>query len=232
MIKDILITIESGYKKQESKIVIDENPINFMSVLIDELLKEWGKVFSDKADSYTDDFITEVDNHTKHQLNSMFKEFLGDKTTIKFDKTARNVLNAKKAVIKENVNLIKSIPGEMLGKVYTSTMQAMSRGRDMQYLYKQIMRLGESTERRAKLIARDQLNKATSVINHARQLDAGITKNTWYHSSGGKKPRPSHVAFNGETYDVAAGAKIDGEYIFPGQLINCRCTSAPYIELS
>ena len=51
------------------------------------------------------------------------------------------------------------------------------------------------------------------------------------HSHAGKKPRPSHVRMNGKTYDVKQGMwdSAEGRYVFPGELINCRCTSRSVI---
>ena len=79
----------------------------------------------------------------------------------------------------------------------------------------------------AALIARDQNNKATATITRARQEDLGITHAYWIHSNGGKKPRPSHVKAGQEktVYEVSKGwfDPDEGEYIWPGMLINCRC---------
>jgi uncharacterized protein with gpF-like domain len=78
---------------------------------------------------------------------------------------------------------------------------------------------------RAVLIARDQSNKANGVVIRARRLELGISEAIWMHSHAGKVPRPDHVAANGRRFKVAEGCLISGEYIQPGELINCRCTS-------
>ncbi|MNY47535.1 Phage Mu protein F like protein [compost metagenome] len=91
------------------------------------------------------------------------------------------------------------------------------------------MALGESTDKRAEFIARDQTNKATSVINRARQRDLGITKAVWMHMRGGKHPRESHVDADGEEFDLDKGMFLDGKWIQPGEEPNCGCQAGPVI---
>ena len=81
------------------------------------------------------------------------------------------------------------------------------------------------------LIARDQSNKANAVVSRARQLELGITDAIWMHSHAGKNPRKDHVAANGKRYKIAEGCLISGEYIQPGEEINCRCTSRPILPI-
>ncbi|ELV4297825.1 phage head morphogenesis protein, partial [Salmonella enterica] len=79
------------------------------------------------------------------------------------------------------------------------------------------------TRRRAALIARDQNNKATSVMQSARQRSVGITEGIWRHSRAGKTWRPSHVKANGKRFDLRKGMFLDGKWVLPGEEINCKC---------
>jgi len=108
-------------------------------------------------------------------------------------------------------------------------MRSYSNGRDLQTMVSEIKDLYPAAANRAVLIARDQSNKANAVVNRARQLDLGITRAKWMHSHGGKEPRKDHLAADGKEYDIAKGCLISGEYIQPGQMINCRCTSRPIL---
>ncbi|MCH5894342.1 phage head morphogenesis protein, partial [Salmonella enterica] len=82
---------------------------------------------------------------------------------------------ALQASITENVNLIRSIPQQHLTQVETLVMQSVSRGRDLKTLTDELEKRYGITRRRAALIARDQNNKATSVMQSARQRSVGIT---------------------------------------------------------
>ena len=63
-------------------------------------------------------------------------------------------------------------------------------------------------------------------MTNARQADLGIREAIWMHSHAGKKPRPEHVKMDGKTYNITKGM---WDRIFPGELINCRCTGRPII---
>ncbi|HHN9167526.1 TPA: phage head morphogenesis protein, partial [Escherichia coli] len=45
----------------------------------------------------------------------------------------------------------------------------------------------------------------------------------------GKQPRPSHVKADGKEFDLDKGLYLDGEWVLPGEAINCRCTWSPVI---
>ena len=108
-------------------------------------------------------------------------------------------------------------------------MRSYTQGRDLETMVKDLKALYPKASRRAVLIARDQSNKANSVVQRTRQMELGITEAIWMHSHAGKEPRPDHVAANGKRYKIAEGCLISGEYIQPGYEINCRCTSRPVL---
>jgi uncharacterized protein with gpF-like domain len=131
------------------------------------------------------------------------------------------------AVVAENVSLIKSIPTQYLGDVQKQVWKSVQSGHDLATLTKGLQDKYKITFDRAKLIARDQNAKAHAVIEAARRQELGITQAIWVHSGGGKEPRPSHVeaGAKGLVFDLSKGAYLDGEWVLPGQAINCRCTS-------
>jgi uncharacterized protein with gpF-like domain len=105
------------------------------------------------------------------------------------------------------------------------------KGGDLATLSKTIQEKYGIAYRRAALIARDQNNKAKAVYENVRRQELGIEEATWMHSSAGKEPRPTHVAMNEKRYKLGQGMwdSGEGEYVWPGQLINCRCTSRAVI---
>lgn len=139
--------------------------------------------------------------------------------------------DALAASIGENVALIKSIPQQLHEKIEGMVGRAFARGSDWGSLYEGLRHAFKVTHSRAKLISGDQIAKATGNVVRLRQMELGIKRAKWMHSGGGKKPRPDHVAANGKIFDVEKGCKISGEYILPGQLINCRCTSRAVLPI-
>lgn len=138
--------------------------------------------------------------------------------------------DALAASIAENVSLIKSIPAQLHERVGGMVSRAFARGSDWGGLYKELLASFRVTKSRAKLIASDQVAKATGNCVRLRQMEVGIRRAKWLHSGGGKKPRKDHQEANGKIYEVEKGCKISGKYILPGQLINCRCTCRSIIE--
>ncbi len=173
--------------------------------------------------------MAETDQSVTNQLKNRLKPY-ENFLVVKFSKENQQILDCIQATIQENVDLITNIPIKLKEQIQVQVTQAVSRGRDHKYLEEQLAKTGRFTENRVKLIARDQIDKATSAISHARQAELGITKQTWVYTFVSKEARQSHKAANGKVYEISKGCKIDGEYIYPAQKINCKCTSAIVLE--
>ena len=213
------------YRSRESEVVGDISPTAEAEKTLYELLRRWGARYDDEAKSIANWFVKTADVTTTTSLFNSLKQVV---PTVK-PKTSRRTQNILSALTKDNVSLIKSIPTKYFEQVHGSVMRAMATGRDLESLKKDILSIGATTDKRADLIARDQANKATSVINRARQQDLGITKAVWLHMRGGKEPRQSHVAADGEEFDLSKGMFLDGKWIQPGEEINCGCIAAPIV---
>lgn len=197
------------------------------SLFIKRALARWGGLWTRRIDDLSiglaDKFATKNFNVTQTQLKAAF-ETAG--FTVKFKPTPGSV-TAYHAVAAENVNLIRSIPAQYLKDVQSHVWQSVMKGADQHTLSKKLNETYGVTKKRAALIARDQNNKAKAVIEQARRVELGITHAIWMHSAGGKVPRRTHVAMDAKPYLIAQGMydSDEKEYVLPGQLINCRCTS-------
>ena len=146
-------------------------------------------------------------------------------------KLSRHAQDKLKALMIENINLIKSIENKYFDELITVTMESITRGRDLAYLAEQIAKRYKVSKDRAMLIARDQNNKATSIITHIEYEELGIKEAIWKHNPGSKEPRHTHIEANNKVYDINKGLWFKDKelHIFPGQEINCGCTSEPII---
>ena len=140
-----------------------------------------------------------------------------------------DIRTSLRAVIAENVSLIRSIPAQYHTQVEGIVMRGVQNGRDLHTVSTELRLNYGVGVRRAALIARDQTNKANATFTRTRQIGLGIARARWLHSRGGVTPRPEHVAFSGQEYDVAEGALLDGKRVWPGTEINCRCVSVSII---
>lgn len=156
-------------------------------------------------------------------------------------KTWRNELNQKTGIdlksimkestvkptidkaIKENVDLIKSIPQEYHDKIIAAIDKGMVDGDDSITLKKAIKEIGDVTESRATLIARDQTSKMLSDLNEVRQKEIGIERYIWT-TSGDSRVRETHAANEGKSFRWDNPPEETGN---PGEDVQCRCVADP-----
>jgi uncharacterized protein with gpF-like domain len=172
-------------------------------------------------------FATQNGKYTLHAVNAALKEA---GFTVKLQ-NSRRVQDIMRASMHENVALIKSIPAEYLAKVEGIVNRGVMAGRDLGSIVEGIQELEQVSLKRAKMIARDQANKATQTMTKARYEELGITRAIWQHNAGGKTFRETHVEMNGIEFDLKEGLydPAVGEFIQPGFLINCKCSYRPYL---
>lgn len=222
---DVLSEIVVEYSVYEAEIAQDINIALVMQKLFKRLTGRWQRRLDNLGPQVAKIFAKGATSHTERAMMQAFKRA---GFTVHFSMSER-VEQETEGVIGENVGLIKSIGNQYLEDVQQSVWQAIKAGHDMHTLSKTLHAKYEISKRRADFIARDQNNKAKAVIERERRLELGIVKAIWQHSHAGKKPRISHVHANGKEFDIEQGMYIDGEWIQPGELINCRCTSRAVI---
>ena len=229
MSASLLYWLRAAYKRDTPATVelAQDSAASILQAAFDKLAARWLRKFDDLAGTLPAIFA----QTTKSNVDRAMRAALRDAGfTVKFQMT-RAMRDAYDAVVDENIGLIKSIGAQHLANVRVALNQSVQNGRDLGYLTDQLEKRTGITKRRAAFIARDQSNKATSVFVRTRALEAGITKAIWLHSAGGKEPRPGHVAFSGQQFDIAKGHDFDnGEgVVWPGTAINCRCVFRPVV---
>lgn len=188
---------------------------------------KWIKRFDLMSKGIADDFAARNARATEIGMQASLKNA---GFTVPF-KPTRASIEAYKAVAAENVGLIKSIAQKYHTDVQTQVWESVKRGGDLKTVSEKLERTYGITRKRAALIARDQNAKAKATIEAVRHQELGIKQAIWMHSHAGKEPRPTHVKMNNKLYDLDKGMwdSDEGEWVHPGQLINCRCTMRPYI---
>lgn len=227
MNKSVMWWLGAAYKKNEDVIVAQDSASGDIEDELKKLMRRWRKRFDEASKDIAKDFVKSATNHSTNNLKALLKK-AGWTTNFKLSRKAQDKL---KALVIENVNLIKSIESRYFDELITITMESITRGRNLSYLKDEIKKRYGVTERRAMLIARDQNNKATSIITHIEYEELGIKEAIWKHNPGSKEPRRTHVEANNKIYDINKGLwfKDKGLHIFPGMEINCGCTSEPII---
>jgi SPP1 gp7 family putative phage head morphogenesis protein len=203
---------------------------------IEQMLRKANSEYAIYANDISDKWKMSLDRETRQMTTSSLKAALGiDVTTILETPEIKDALAIGGM---EAANLIKSIPGEHLGKVAQAVADNFAGVQDMP-LTKKIQEIGGVTERRARIIARDQTSKMTGNLNRVRQQSIGIEEYVWKTakdnrvvgnpngvSPTGNRRHMDHWKREGKTYRWDSPPP-DGH---PGQAIMCRCYASPIID--
>ena len=231
MATSMLLHVRAAYRRHDPRIGFASDAADG-SVLLRRALKKWGSEWRAKLDAASNAIARAFAHKAKRNLDQMFKKRLSDAGfTVNFQVTP-GMTSAYRAVIAENVSLIRSIAPQFLKAVETSVWDSVMRGSKLSALTASIEHNYHLAHQRAAFIARDQNNKARAVMEEARRKELGIRAAIWQHSHAGKQPRPTHVAMNGKRYEIEKGmwdSAID-KFTWPGMEPNCRCTSRAVIE--
>lgn len=224
MHRDTIRTVEAHYRKAEPELAQDANPLTALKNAMAKLRAKWGKIFDDQSEALAEQFVKTGQNDSEGDLRRRLKR-AGFGITFKPN---ADLTRRLKIATEYNTSLIRSIGDQYQDGVTALVAETVMNGGDLGKLTTELSsRYGVST-RRAAMIARDQSHKINQGVERQRCTELGLKEAYWRHIGGGRHPRADHVAANGRRYFVAEGCKISGEYIQPGQLINCHCR-AEYI---
>lgn len=124
---------------------------------------------------------------------------------------------------RRNAGLIQSLARDTVGKVERATYDAILQGQTAAQLRKRLTDEFGVADRRAKVIARDQVAKTTSDLNRLRHVQAGVTTYSWL-SSRDERTRPLHKSLDGKEYEYGEPTGAE-QGLPPGQPIMCRCVA-------
>lgn len=187
------------------------------------LRKRWERYFVAMAKKLATDLVqSSYKSNTVAWQGQIRRE--GFDIPLQLTDAQRTILDVK---VKDNVALIKSIPEKYFTQIEGDVSRGFLAGRDLEAIAGELRKTGESTTKRAALIARDQADKLTAHMNSARQNELGIRYAYWKHSTAGKEPRVTHVRASKEgwIYDTQVGIDFGDAFgfVLPGVAINCRC---------
>jgi len=127
-----------------------------------------------------------------------------------------------------NVGLIKGLLDDTAKRIKGKVIDAVINGRSATVLRKELTEQFGISDRRAKLIARDQISKLNSDLNRIRQVQAGVTSYEWM-TAHDERVRPLHRSLDGKEYKYGEATGAEGG-LPPGQPINCRCIARGIVK--
>ena len=214
--------------KQNSHRFETDAPATDLKAKINDLREQFKKRFPAlMTQRLAKAFYKRISSYNSDKMQSAFNALGIDlKDVLKRE----NLEDFANIAIKNQVDLITSIPDEYFDKVEKIVLNGMQAGSDYETLGKKIMEATGATKKRAKFIARDQTSTINSQLSKRRAEAAGVTTGIWVKTKFSKTakytPRESHIKADGKTFPLDKGLKVDGEYIIPGEKIGCSCTIA------
>ena len=118
----------------------------------------------------------------------------------------------------ENIRLIKSIPTQTLEKLRSRFVQAVRGGERWESVVDDVKAILNANDKRATLIARDQIGKLNGHLTKLRQQNIGVKTYIW-RGMLDERERAHHVDREGKEFNWDKPPD-DGH---PGQPILCRC---------
>jgi SPP1 gp7 family putative phage head morphogenesis protein len=208
---------------------------------------------SDVFDGWVDLLVAAM-KYTRNKWSDPQFKLYSDKVARKFI-TASNTSNRRKsersfginiyadnqhlndylqASIADNVNLITSIPDQYLTQVESIVLTNVRAGRLPSSIAKLLRNQYDITDRRAKMIARDQTAKVNGDLNRLRQTSAGFKYFQWMDSDDERvRDRHAYLAEHVTTYGKGIyrwdnpPLSDKGVPIIPGSDYQCRCIARP-----
>lgn len=168
------------------------------------------------------EFATKTSTAQRIQLTKQVRAALG----VELFAPETGVADLVDAWALENAALIRSVSQRVVDQVATATTRALAAGTLWPDLAAEIDKSVGLGEKRAKLIARDQVGKLYGQVNAQRQRNLGVTHFIW-RTAADRRVRPEHRALEGEKFPFADGAPGEG---LPGQPVLCRCYSEPSFD--
>lgn len=134
------------------------------------------------------------------------------------------------ALMQEQVELITSLPTQAARRVHELTQAGLTDSRRASEIAKEILRTGEVTESRARLIARTEVARTASNLTQARAMFAGSEGYIW-RTSEDADVRETHKHMDGKYIRWDSPPKTDKNLspYHAGAGPNCRCFPDPII---
>lgn len=226
--EDVDAEIVPLLKQLAPEYVADASWSDVIAAALQRLLARWTNPFSQRqAEQIAQEFVTTSAGDNDRRVKSFGIDLYGG------DQQLQDYL---RAAAFQNAQLIRSIPAQYLEQVGNIVMGNMRQGMRPSYIEGELVKQFGVTQRRAKLIARDQTAKIQGEMSRIRQVNSGIRYFRWVTSQD-ERVRHSHAAVAKRDVGFGPGVFrwddlpiVDGVPTFCGQPVNCRCVGVPVTE--
>jgi SPP1 gp7 family putative phage head morphogenesis protein len=216
--------VEAEIRKRFKRFVGDAEPDpNEVLRATIQFVERQTERFEDLAINVAAQAVKTGEAFNRQQFISNIKQGMG--IDIKAVVDQQNIGPVLRRRVAKNVDLIKSIPDKYLSRVKDTLLAGIDRGEDMHSILATVKDLGEVSDRRAKFIARDQMNKLNADLAQARQRALGIESYIW-RTAKDARVGDDHKHLEGRVFRWDDPPPTG----HPGQRPNCRCVAEPNIR--
>lgn len=157
----------------------------------------------------------------KLQVDKQFRSVLG----IEVLRQEKWLAPQISSFVEMNTALIKDITAKSAREMHQLVMTRVEAGDSLRTIKNAIREKLDVTERRAKMIARDQVSKFTGKLTELRQREAGVEEYIW-RDAGDNAVRAKHRFNNNKRFRWDQPPPTG----HPGQDYQCRCTAEPVMD--
>ncbi len=213
-------TIESAVRAGE--VLRQDSPADELRRLQEQLAQEFGLIFSEaRIRRLAERMLGDVEGHNRRQVQRQLRSILG--IDIFADTPA--LIDVLSSSVDEAVAIVTKWSFDFQSDVASAVRRGVRQGLRFEQIAAELQQRLAISQRRARLIARDQVSNANAALTRQRQTDAGITRYRWITSLD-ERVRDDHAGRHGEIFSWD-NPPSDGH---PGEAINCRCTASPVLE--
>lgn len=179
------------------------------------------KVEEPRATQLAKKFVLDGERANRKAMNEQYKQLV--KIDVFHGNRALEGVMRRRA--SENIDLIKSIPAELLNDVERVVMPRVLAADRVETLITDVQERFSVSDNRAQLIARDQVGKFNSQLTRVRQEGLGVNGYTW-STSRDQRVRHDHAELEGRSFLYSDPPIVDvrtGRRANPGEDFQCRC---------
>src|SRR5690348_8779908 len=191
-----------------------------------QMLEQYAKALEPWAVQTASRMLAGVDKRDENAWAELTRELsLGIRREVRTAPTGEVL----RALLGEQVKLIKSLPLDAAQRVHELTLRGLEDSTRASEIAKEIARSGEVSMNRATLIARTEVARTASTLMQARAQHVGSVEYIW-RTAGDSDVRESHRKMAGKVVRWDTPPHLsDGTVTHAGQIYNCRCYPEPIL---
>lgn len=223
-IDDMLVPL---LRELEPTYTADASWFSQITNMLQYLLVKWSSPDVQRvAEQLANQFVTTADKVNEQRTTRQFG--------IDIYSSDPQMAQVLEAAAYNNTQLIRSIPTQYLAQVENIVLTNTRAGNRSSAMVKSLQEQFGVTQRRARMIARDQTAKVNSDMNAKRQQIAGYEYFRW-RTSNDERVRDRHEDISEKITEYGPGVyrwdnpplSDKGVPIIPGSDFQCRCTAQP-----